>query len=314
MIAQPSTAREIRNPTWSVGDVHGQYSYKNPHADLYRYISQWSDMESYLNVGYTRLGQFHLHAKNHLRLINLLAEEMLALRAGSLCAADGRLLDVASGRGGAAIHAHQRYGLEVVGMDFTPYNVERANCNAREKGVWPRVKFILGDAHNLPLADNSFALAWSIESPAHFADKPAFLREVHRVLKPEGIFTFCDLLVVDKMALASAANRQIYEQFLRAWDVPYLETFDSYKQAIAEAGFEIKRTEIVTRYNLDIYRRYCLLFLWLSKWRRLYQAYGRYLKTHTGADLANVYQHVLHSYQALRLGIIDYGLFWAIRR
>jgi hypothetical protein len=41
--------------------------------------------------------------------------------------------------------------------------------------------------------------------------------------------------------------------------------------------------------------------------------YGRYLKWRTGANLANVYDHVLASHQALRLGMIDYGLFWAVK-
>ncbi len=50
------TARDVTNPTWSVSDVYGQYSYSNPHADLYLYLSQWSDMELYLNVGYSRPG------------------------------------------------------------------------------------------------------------------------------------------------------------------------------------------------------------------------------------------------------------------
>jgi ubiquinone/menaquinone biosynthesis C-methylase UbiE len=309
-----ATARDIRNPSWRVGDVHGQYSYSNPHADLYRYINQWSDMESYLNVGYTGPGQFHMHVSNHHRLINRLAEALLALHAAGPHAAERRLLDVGSGRGGAAIYAFQRYGLNVVGIDFTRYNIQRANQNAREKGAWPQVKFAFGDAHNLPLADASFALAWSIESPAHFADKPAFLREVYRVLKPGGAFTFCDLLLVDQVAAASAETRQIYEQFLQTWDVPYLETFDGYEQAINDAGFEINRVEIVTRYNLDIYRRYCSIFLWLSHWRWLYHVYARYLKKHNGANLDNVYQHVLRSYAALRLGMIDYGLFWAMRR
>jgi ubiquinone/menaquinone biosynthesis C-methylase UbiE len=307
------TAREVKNLTWSVRDVHGQYSYNNPHADLYRYLSQWSDMESYLNVGYSRPGQYHLHVSSHLRLINRLADGLLALHAAGPYAAERRLLDVAAGRGGAAIHAQQRYGLGVIGVDITPYNAQRANDNAKTKGVWPAVRFNMGNAHGLPLASASFSLAWSIESPAHFADKPAFLREVGRVLKPGGAFTFADLLVVEKVATASTENRQIYAEFLRVWDVPYLETFESYKQALAEAGFELRRAEIVTRYNLDILNRDCLIFLWLSQIQWLYRLYGRYLKWRTGANLDNVYEHVRGSHRALRLGMIDYGLFWAVR-
>ncbi len=304
------TARDIRHPTWRVGDVHGQYSYTNPHADLYRYLSQWSDMESFLNVGYSRPWQYHLHTSSHRRLINRLADGLLALHTVSPHATDRRLLDIAAGRGGAAIHASQRYGLEVVGLDITPYNAYRATANARQQKVSRQVYFNMGSADRLPLADNSFALAWSIESPAHFADKPAFLKEVSRILKPGGVFTMADLLVVDEVALA---HPQIYHEFLQMWDVPYLETFASYGQAMAEAGLELRRSEIVTRYNLDILNQDCQLFLRLSQPKWLYNTYKWYLYWAKGANLDNVYQHVLASHRALRLGMIDYGLFWAVK-
>jgi ubiquinone/menaquinone biosynthesis C-methylase UbiE len=306
-------AREVKNPTWTVSDVHGQYSYTNPHADLYRYLSQWSDMESFLNVGYSRPGQYHLHVSSHLRLINRLAHGLLDLHAAGPYARDRHLLDIASGRGGAAIHARRRYGLRVTGVDITPYNARRAAANARAQQVWPAARFSMGNSLRLPLADDSFPLVWSIESPAHFPDKPAFLKEAARVLKPGGAITFADLLAVENVAAASPENRQIYNEFLRVWDVPYLETFDSYRHAVAEAGLELRRTEIVTRYNLDILNRDCVIFLWLSKFRRLYKIYSRYLQWRTGANLDNVYQHVLGSHRALRLGMIDYGLFWAVK-
>lgn len=314
--ANPSphtSTRQVENPGWSVSGVHGQYSYRNPHADLYRYLSQWSDMESYLNVGYSRPGQYHLHVSSHLRLINRLADGLQELHAAGPYAAERRLLDIASGRGGAAIQARRRYGWQVTGVDITPYNACRAAGNVKKSQLWPGVHFSMGDSLRLPLADGSFPLAWSIESPAHFPAKPIFLGETARVLKPGGAFTWADLLVVDEVASASAENRQIYAEFLRVWDVPYLETFDSYRQALAEAGLELRRWEIVTRYNLNILNRDCLIFLWLSKFGWLYRSYGRYLTWRTGANLDNVYEHVLASHRALRLGMIDYGLFWAVK-
>ena len=82
---------------------------------------------------------------------------------------------------------------------------------------------------------------------------------------------------------------------------------------MAAAGLELRRSEIVTRYNLAILNRDCVIFLWLSKFGWLYRTYGRYLKWRTGANLDNVYAHVLGSQRALRLGMIDYGLFWAVK-
>ena len=308
------STHEVRNPAWSIADVHNHYSYGNSHADLYRYLSQWSDLETYLNVGYSSSGQRHLHPSSHLRLIDHLSTHLLALHAAGPHAKENYLLDIASGRGGPAIYAHQRYGLKVLGIDITFYNLELAIHNAREQGVCPQVCFAMGNAQALPLSNGSFSLAWSIESPAHFPDKPAFLREAGRVLKPDGVLAFADLLAVDEVATASVENRRIYDAFLQVWDVPYLESASSYQQAIADTGFELHQAEIITEFNLAILQRYCHWFLRLFQPRLLYHLYKHYIRWRTGADLANVYQHVLTSYQALQLGMIDYGLFWCVRR
>ena len=307
------SARRIRNPSWSLADVREHYSYSNRHADLYRYLSQWSAMGTYLNVGYSRRGQDHLRTSSHLRLIDRLARELLALHAAGPHAADRRLLDIGCGRGGPAIRAHRRDGLKVVGIDVTPYNIRRAERNSAKRKLWPRVQFVLGSALALPLANASFSLAWSIESPAHFSDKLAFLREAARVLKPGGVFAFADLLAVDGVVTASVENRLIYRDFLKTWDVPYLETYGGYRRAIAHAGFRLHRAEIATKNNLDILRSYCALFVAFLWFPPLYAWYRHYIKRVTGAELDNVYEHVRKSYRALRLGMLDYGLFWAIR-
>jgi ubiquinone/menaquinone biosynthesis C-methylase UbiE len=310
----PSASSAAENLAWTIEGVRDQYSYSNAHSDLYRYLTQWADFSAYLNIGYSKRGQKHEHPATHLRLIDRVATRLLELRAGGPFAKDLRLLDIASGRGGPALYAHQKYGLDVTGIDVTPYNVRRAlgNTNAINAGRY--IRFCLGRAEALPVATGSFSLAWSIESPAHFPDKPAFVREAARVLKPGGAFAFADLLVADWRATASAKNRRIYEEFLRVWDVPNLQSLKSYQQTIADCGFDLREVELAGEFNLRIFEQYCRPFLLVNGIPFVFAAYQQFVKWRTGANLANVYEHVLRSFDALRLGMIDYGIFWMIRR
>jgi tocopherol O-methyltransferase len=70
----------------------------------------------------------------------------------------------------------------------------RATQRAQEAGLGTEVQFQVADALDMPFADNSFDLVWSMESGEHMPDKEKFLQECYRVLKPGGTFlmaTWC---------------------------------------------------------------------------------------------------------------------------
>jgi ubiquinone/menaquinone biosynthesis C-methylase UbiE len=305
------TPKGVRLDGWELADVHGQYSDSNSHADLYRFLMRWIDVSTYLNIGHSKFWQRHLNDANFIRLIDRIAGPMLELHRESPNRAEMSLLDIGSGRGGAGIHANLEYGLKVQGVDITPYNVERANKNARMREVWPSVSFVEGDAQHLPIADESVPLVWSIESPAHFPDKRQFLAEVHRVLKPGGIFAFSDLLAVPQKI---AQWPDHYKAFLRVWDVPYLESFESYRDVLDHLGFDLRTSEIVTKNNIDIYTRLARRYLLYFRVPAFYNWYAKHVEKKWGANLDNVRDHMLHSYNALSRGTIDYGLFWAVKK
>ncbi|NJK64162.1 MAG: class I SAM-dependent methyltransferase [Synechococcaceae cyanobacterium SM2_3_1] len=98
-----------------------------------------------------------------------------------------QVLDLCCGRGEATQYLAQ-YSQQVTGLDASP----KALAVAR-KAV-PNATFVEGWAQDLPFANASFDLVHSSlalhELTPEVLDQT--LREVHRVLKPEGIFTALD--------------------------------------------------------------------------------------------------------------------------
>ena len=65
-----------------------------------------------------------------------------------------RVLDIASGPGASALFLAEHFGCEVLGIDYSSQNVEQANAAAVAKGVFPSVRFQIGDAERLPVEDD----------------------------------------------------------------------------------------------------------------------------------------------------------------
>jgi ubiquinone/menaquinone biosynthesis C-methylase UbiE len=60
-------------------------------------------------------------------------------------------------------------------------------AEARKKHARPNIAFQAGDVRSLPFPDNSFDCAVGFEIIEHFKDQGSFLRELRRVVKPDGI-------------------------------------------------------------------------------------------------------------------------------
>jgi len=105
-----------------------------------------------------------------------------------------RVLDVASGRGISAIHLARSVGCSVVGVDYSPQNVASARGAGSEHRVSDRVRFLAGDAEQLPVEDHAFDAVIAECAFCTFPDKPAAAAEFARVLRPGGRLGFVDLL------------------------------------------------------------------------------------------------------------------------
>jgi ubiquinone/menaquinone biosynthesis C-methylase UbiE len=106
-----------------------------------------------------------------------LAESLSGLAPGETVA------DIGCGPGTAARSA-ARLGALVVGVDPAPVMLRVARLLTRRRAA--AVRYLKGSAEALPMSDSSVSVAWSIACVHHWADLDAGLREVRRVLKPEG--------------------------------------------------------------------------------------------------------------------------------
>ena len=105
-----------------------------------------------------------------------------------------RLLDVASGKGTSAIHLAQRYGCEVVGVDYSQELVAEATAAAQAVGLADRVQFRTCDAEALPFPDGFFDALICECAFCTFPDKAMAASEIARVIRVEGRLGLSDLI------------------------------------------------------------------------------------------------------------------------
>jgi ubiquinone/menaquinone biosynthesis C-methylase UbiE len=115
-----------------------------------------------------------------------------------------KLLEVSCGRGGglnAALADHpgvfDATGLDVAGaaVDF---------CR-KTYGESDRLRFVEGSAMALPFPDHTFDAVLNVEASNDYPDRDQFFREVHRVLKPDGVFAYTDSFRTERAEAAREA-------------------------------------------------------------------------------------------------------------
>ncbi len=134
-------------------------------------------------------------------------EHLKALQASGRLKAQSDLLEVSCGRGGGLAHLAERWpgALTAVGLDWSENAL--ATCRERHRR-FANLSFIQGDALALPLPDRAFDVVLNVEASNDYRDYAAFFREVSRVLRPGGVFLYCDTRRPDRIARTGEAMRE----------------------------------------------------------------------------------------------------------
>jgi sarcosine/dimethylglycine N-methyltransferase len=159
----------------------------------------------------------------------LAAVDRLARLAGITTAS--RVLDLCAGLAGPARFLASRRGCAVVALELHPGRAAGAARLTALVRLGRRVRVVRGDATALPFAAGRFDACLSQEALLHIADKPAVLREAHRVLAPGGRLVFTDW--VARHGLADGERRRL-DEWMAATT---LQSVDGYRGLLGAAGF-----------------------------------------------------------------------------
>ncbi len=174
-----------------------------------------------------------------------------------------KLLEIGCGNGVQAIYLHEKYAPDHVNaIDLNGGNIDIAQKELEKTGI-KGIIFQVDDAHLLStIESNSIDYVINIESAFHYPDKAMFLRQIHRVLKPEGAFVIADILTRNKRGshLTKRWNRKMSYHH---WPL------SSYVLELPRAGLRhLSTTDITT----DVIRGFACYKRWLREMKK-----GHYL-------------------------------------
>ena len=180
------------------------------------------------------------------------------------------VVDLGCGEGDHAVLLAERFGFAVQGIDPVARNIEVANEALAPAGRGPelceRVRFELGSAESMPVADASVDLIWCREA-LYFFDLEKTFAECRRVLRSGG-----RMLIYSNFATERMEPNEAAAMWAVAETVPANSDPRHVEAAIAGAGFAIKR-------NIE-----------------LGSEFGEYAAEHTGKPQ----QQLLHAARLLR--------------
>ena len=179
------------------------------------------------------------------RLLPRVARPLYAMMAKELdLQADDELLEVGCGSARllAEHAAHVRF---VAGLDLSDIQVGMARERLAERIAAGTAEVVKGDAMALPWADGRFSVVGSLNCLKFVPDPPKALREMHRVLRPDGRL----VLTIDKQADKWGRSGGIDAFGQWQWNA------DDVRRMVEEAGFaDVAVADMPTRLGLQFVR------------------------------------------------------------
>jgi len=161
----------------------------------------------------------------------------LAARANIDLGANGIDLCCGAGAGMCVLVRFRRVGA-MVGVDFTPRNVEFGRQAVRAQGLEQQVRFVLADATASGLPDAGADFIWGEDAWCYVADKARLVAEAARLVRPGGTIALTDW-VEGEAPLSDPET----ERFLRLMSFANIEDRGGYARLLSQNGCQVQVAE-----------------------------------------------------------------------
>jgi len=168
---------------------------------------------------------------------------------------DLRILDVGCGFGGTIAHLNERLsGCQLVGLNIDERQLARARQSVHAR-PGNSVRFVQGDACELPFEDGAFDVVMAVECIFHFPSRRRFFSEARRVLRAGGTLALSDFVVdgdkIDAMAEWTEANASSSSNFYGVKTAALCT--GTYERVARTTGFKVLSDEDITAATMPTY-------------------------------------------------------------
>ncbi len=176
------------------------------------------------------------------------------LMAQAAITAQDHVLDVCAGMGGPARYIAWKTGCQVTGLDLTASRVIGAQALTAAAHLTEQVRFVHGNALEMPFDPAQFTCIISQEAFAHIPNKRQLIGQCERALAPGGRMVFSDIM--SHQALGRPDAQKLFD----GMRFSEIATLGDYQQWFADAGMQwvqsIDLSEEWTRILLDRHDMY----------------------------------------------------------
>lgn len=143
-----------------------------------------------------------------------------------------KVLDIGSGYGGTARYLTRISSCQLDCLNLSEIQNQRNRKLNQEQGLEDKINVIEGSFENIPLEKQRYDIVLSQDAILHSANRRKVLKEVHRVLKPNGEFIFTDPMQ------SGACPPGVLQPVLDRIHLDSMGSFGFYAQVAEELGFE----------------------------------------------------------------------------